>query len=151
MKKILLVLAGFSLMSFPAWSQGSNSKEVLQESLEPIYEALDEGAEPDGGMDAFYKALGLTLRYPVQALRNGVEGKVYVEFVVTKEGKLEDIRVVKGVEKSLDKEAVRVIKLTEESPGWIPGRFNGEQVHARMIMPILFQNAGVISHTVEGL
>ena len=89
-----------------------------------------------GGLDAFYAYLGKTLNYPSQAKRQGVSGKVFVEFVVDKDGSLSNIRVMKGIGAGCDEEAVRVIK---NSPHWKPGKQRGKAVRVRMVVPILFK------------
>ncbi|MDR0872568.1 MAG: TonB family protein [Prevotellaceae bacterium] len=90
-----------------------------------------------GGEPELYKFIGKNLRYPAGMAENGVQGKVYVEFLVSKSGKVVNIRVVKTtVTPDGDKEAVRVIG---EMPPWIPGEQNGEPVQVLYIMPINYK------------
>ena len=89
-----------------------------------------------GGIDAFYAYLGKNLDYPRQAKRQGVSGKVFVEFVVDKDGSLSNIRVAKGIGVGCDEEALRVIK---NSPQWNPGKQRGKAVRVRMVVPIIFR------------
>lgn len=89
-----------------------------------------------GGVDAFYAYLGKNLDYPRQAKRQGVSGKVFVEFVVDKDGSLSNIRVAKGIGAGCDEEALRVIK---NSPRWNPGKQRGQAVRVRMVVPIIFR------------
>ncbi len=89
-----------------------------------------------GGLEEFYKFVGKNLKYPAQARRIGVEGKVFVNFVVDKDGALSDIAVVRGIGAGCDEEVLRIIKM---SPKWNPGLQRGNPVRVRMIMPITFK------------
>lgn len=76
------------------------------------------------------------LKYPAEAVRDGVQGRVMVEFVINKDGKISDVKVVKGVSEELDAEAVKVIAA---SPKWKPGKVNGEKVRCSMTIPVEFR------------
>lgn len=76
------------------------------------------------------------LRYPAEAVRDGVQGRVMVEFVINKDGKVSDVKVVKGVSEELDAEAMKVVAA---SPKWKPGKVNGEKVRCSMTIPIEFR------------
>jgi len=89
-----------------------------------------------GGIEAFYKFVGKNLKYPAQARRMGIEGKVFVHFVVDKDGSLSDIKVVKGIGAGCDEEVERIIR---KSPKWNPGKQRGNPVRVRMMMPITFR------------
>lgn len=106
-----------------------------EEPVEQIFEVVEEQPEPEGGMEAFYKFVGKELRYPAQANRMGVEGRVFVQFVVDEKGNVSDVKAVKGIGAGCDEEAVRVIKLTK----WNPGKQRGRPVKVRMIMPVMFK------------
>ncbi len=112
-------------------------------SAEPPEEAADEivifvETQPSfpGGIDEFYRYLGQTVEYPKQAIRRGVSGKVFVEFVVDKDGSLSQLRVAKGIGAGCDEEALRVIR---NSPRWNPGKQRGRAVRVRMVVPITFR------------
>lgn len=112
-------------------------------TTEPPKEAAEEvlifaETQPSfpGGIDAFYRYLGETVAYPKQAIRRGVSGKVFVEFVVDKDGSLSQLRVAKGIGAGCDEEALRVIK---NSPRWNPGKQRGRAVRVRMMVPITFK------------
>ena len=102
-----------------------------------IYERVDEGATPEGGMDAYYQVIFDSLHYPSEAIKAGVEGRIFVDFVVDEEGNVRDAKVVEGREIGfgIDEEAIRLIKLSK----WIPAKKNGKVVKQRLIMPILFR------------
>ena len=76
------------------------------------------------------------IKYPVTAAKNGVQGRVIVQFVVGKTGDVSDVKVTRGVDPSLDREAVRVVSAM---PKWIPGRQDGEAVTVRYTLPVTFR------------
>lgn len=76
------------------------------------------------------------MRYPERAVRDGIQGRVMVDFIIDKDGKVTDVRVVRGVDPDLDEEAVRVISA---SPKWKPGRMNGQKVRTSVTVPVEFR------------
>ncbi len=107
------------------------------EVKEPDYfDIVESSAEPIGGMEAFFKHVSKNIKYPPQARRMQVEGKVFVQFVINKDGSLTDIIVIKGIGAGCDEEAVKVL---ESSPRWKPGKQRGVPVRQRMVLPITFQ------------
>jgi protein TonB len=100
---------------------------------------VEDPATFPGGIAAFYEYLKKNLNYPNQAKRMGIEGRVFVQFVVEKDGSLTDIHVVKGIGAGCDEEAVRVLK---NSPKWKPGKQRGKAVRQKMIQNILFKLSG---------
>lgn len=86
--------------------------------------------------DAFRVYIQQNLKYPVIAQENGVSGRVFVQFDVNAKGEVTNVVVVRGVDPSLDKEAVRVVK---SSPRWTPGKQRGRPVRVRFTFPIVFQ------------
>ncbi len=82
------------------------------------------------------KFISANLRYPTIAAENGIEGRVVIRFVVGKDGKVSDIRVIKPLDASCDKEAVRVV---QSMPPWIPGKQNGRAVPVYFTLPVLFK------------
>jgi protein TonB len=97
---------------------------------------VEQQAEFEGGLQALGKYLNKNLRYPASARRMGIEGQVFVSFVIDKEGKISDIQVVKGISADCDKEAVRVVS---SMPNWKPGKQNGRPVKSRFVLPIRFK------------
>ena len=104
--------------------------------VEQIFDVVEENPEFIGGMAKLYEYLGKTIQYPEMAKENGIQGKVFVQFVVWKDGSIKDIKVVKGVHKTLDSEALRVIT---RMPLWSPGKQRGKNVNARFTLPIKFK------------
>ena len=89
-----------------------------------------------GGERALYQSINEKLQYPDLAKQNGIEGKLYVTFIVTKEGNVDSVHVDHGIGFGCDEEAIRVIKLT---PKWTPGKKNGVPVNVRISIPIVFK------------
>ena len=88
-----------------------------------------------GGIEAFYRYVGSHIVYPPSAIRRGLSGKVYVEFVVDQDGSLSNLRIVKGIGGGCDEEALQVV---QDSPRWNPGKQRGRAVRVRMVVPIKF-------------
>lgn len=109
--------------------------KVEAEISDEIFTVVEVTAEPKGGRAAFYKYVAESIQYPVQARRMGIHGRVFVEFIVNKDGTLTDVVAVKGIGAGCDEEAVRIVK---NSPPWNPGRQRGHPVKQRMVVPITF-------------
>ncbi len=107
-------------------------------SLAPQVDLTEVDKQPEfpGGMEAMFKYIGSNTRYPSDALKAGLEGKVYLEFVIGADGKVGNVKVKRGVHASLDKEAVRVVS---SMPDWTPGEKDGKKVAVRYILPMSFQ------------
>lgn len=101
-----------------------------------IFYAVEQQAEFPGGMQAMMKFLRNNIKYPASAKRMGIEGKVFVKFIVDKEGGISGMEVMKGINADLDKEAMRVIKLM---PPWKPGKQNGRAVKSQFVLPVYFK------------
>lgn len=110
--------------------------EVEKEDPNQVFLVVEESAAPEGGMPAFYQFVQKKLKYPAQARRMGVEGKVFVEFVIEKDGSITDVKFIKGIGAGCDEEAVRVVK---SAPKWKPGKQRGKPVRQRMVLPISFK------------
>ncbi len=89
-----------------------------------------------GGMEAFYKYVSHNIDYPATARRMGLTGKVFVQFVIDKDGKIIEVEAVKGMGAGCDEAAVEVLK---NSPKWNPGKQRGRAVRVRMVLPITFK------------
>lgn len=89
---------------------------------------------PIGGYDGFYSTIRKNLKYPKQAQRMDVQGRVFVEFIVNRDGLASDMKIMRGIGAGCDEEAMRVIALTK----WSPGKQRGKAVRVRMVMPINF-------------
>ena len=103
---------------------------------EEIFVAVQQMPEFPGGQAALMKWLSNNIRYPQIALDNGISGRVVVKFVVEKDGSVGNVQVVKGVDKDLDKEAMRVVRAM---PKWQPGKNNGQAVRCYYNLPVTFR------------
>ena len=108
--------------------------EEVQE--EKVFDVVEQMPDFPGGMSALMQYLNKHIKYPVVAEENGIQGRVIVTFVVEKNGSITDVQVVKSVDPSLDKEAVRVVK---SMPNWIPGKQNGQSVNVKYTVPVMFK------------
>ena len=109
---------------------------IKDEEVDEVVDFVENYPEFPGGMKAFYKYVGDNMNYPTQAIRMGIEGRVYVQFVVDKEGNLSEVKAIRGIGAGCDQEAERVLR---ESPRFIPGKQRGRPVKVRMVMPIVFK------------
>ena len=118
------------------------AKEVIaqpeppKEEEQKVFDYAEQMPSFPGGQGALNEYLSKTIRYPVAAEENGIQGRVIVQFVVEKDGSITDVRVVRSVDPSLDKEAVRVAK---SMPRWIPGKQNGSAVRVKFTLPVSFR------------
>jgi len=97
---------------------------------------VEEMPEYPGGVQELRKFIAQTVRYPEAAQKKSIQGKVYVSFVVEKDGSVGAAKVVRGVDPSLDQEALRVVGLL---PKWTPGKQKGEAVRVSYTIPISFK------------
>ena len=114
---------------------GNSDVKAVTEDPNEIFTAVENSAEYPGGIEAFYKYLSNAIRYPSVARENNVQGKVFLTFVVEKDGSLTDIKVMRGIGSGCDEEAMRVIKASKK---WRPGQQNGRTVRQQYTVPISF-------------
>lgn len=108
-------------------------EEVVPE--EEIFQIVEEMPSPTGGMESLYSFLAENLRYPIVAMESGIQGRVYVNFVVEKDGSITDVKVARGIGGGCDEEAVRVVK---QMPKWNPGKQRGRPVRVLYGIPVIF-------------
>lgn len=109
---------------------------VVEEEENKIFTVVEQQPEFEGGYEAMMNFIRKNMRYPASARRMGVEGTVYVSFVVSKDGSISEVQVVRGISADCDKEAMRVVSMM---PPWKPGRQNGKPVFVRFVLPIKFK------------
>ena len=109
---------------------------VTQMNNDTIYTVCEQRAEYKNGFKKLYKGVGKQIRYPADARRHGIEGRVFVEFVVDKDGSVQDVKVVRGIGGGCDEEALRAFNLQKD---WKPGVHKGKPVKVRMVLPITFR------------
>ena len=118
------------------------AKEVIAQPEPPkeeetkVFDVVEEMPSFPGGQAELMSYLSKNIKYPVVAEENGVQGRVILTFVVERNGSITDIKVVKSVDPSLDKEAIRVVK---GMPNWIPGKQNGSSVRVKFTLPVIFR------------
>jgi len=111
-------------------------EDVEVDDENTVFVVAEEMPEFPGGNVALFRWISRTIKYPVIAQENSISGRVYLNFVVNKQGRIENIKVTRGVDPSLDKEAIRVIN---KMPKWIPGKQRGKAVNVSFSVPINFQ------------
>lgn len=112
-----------------------DNKEVIQEETKP-YTAVEQMPEYPGGNVALLKFISANLKYPVIAAENGIQGTVAIRFVVSATGEVTDVEILRSLDPSCDREAVRVIK---SLPKWMPGKQNGRAVPVYFAVPVRFR------------
>jgi len=109
---------------------------VVVEKADEIFDVVENQPTPPGGFEGWNKYLSNNLKYPTQARRMGIEGTVYVAFVVNTDGSIQDVQVLRGIGGGCDEEAMRVVSA---APKWEPGKQRGKPVRVRMRLPIRFK------------
>jgi TonB family protein len=117
-----------------------NMERVASQSKlgENVYTMVENTATPQGGMKVFYEHIGKILKYPKDARQQGIEGKVFVEFIVEVDGSISNVKLKKGIGHGCDEEAMNAVKT---APKWNPGINNGVAVRQQIILPISYKLA----------
>lgn len=108
-------------------------EEVLVE--QEIFTIVEDMPSFPGGEEALFKYLGSEIKYPQMAKEAGIQGTVYVTFVIGPDGKVKDIKVLRGIKGGCDEEAIRVVK---KMPAWKAGKQRGKAVPVQYNLPIKF-------------
>ncbi|REJ80976.1 MAG: energy transducer TonB [Bacteroidetes bacterium] len=108
---------------------------VVGEDEGKIFTVVEEMPTFPGGEDKLFEYLSKNIKYPPVARENGIQGRVYVTFVVDKDGKVKDAKVLRGIGGGCDEEAIRVVKAM---PQWKPGKQNGRNVQVQYNLPVSF-------------
>lgn len=101
-----------------------------------VFDVVEVMPQYPGGQIAMLKYLMENIKYPEQAMKEGIQGRVTVRFIVEKDGSISDVRPILSVHPLLNKEAVRVV---ESMPKWTPGKQNGKPVRVRFNVPVMFK------------
>ena len=109
---------------------------VVADDENTIFTVVEQQPEFQGGYAAMMNFIKKNMRYPASARRMGVDGTVYVSFVVSKDGSISEVKTIRGISADCDKEAMRVVSMM---PPWKPGKQNGKPVFVRFVLPIKFQ------------
>ena len=141
--KVLLV-SFVCVMSLFLFSSETIAQKVKDKSdydkmiVKGINDSIEKQPEYPGGIDEFYKLVGMNFKIPAEALKQKLEGKAIIEFMVERDGSLSEFKIIKDLGYGIGNEAIRVIKL---SPKWIPGSINGKTARVLYTMPITVQTA----------
>jgi protein TonB len=121
---------------FNASAQQKPNPPVAKKSKEgAVYVSVEKSPQFPGGQNALTKYLATSVKYPVEDKQKKLQGKVFIEFVVEPDGKVSNVKAIRGPSETLKAEAIRTIA---NSPKWIPGKQDGKVVRAQFIIPINF-------------
>ena len=101
-----------------------------------VFDVVEVMPQYPGGQIAMLQYLMKNIKYPEQAMKEGIQGRVTVRFIVEKDGSISDVKPILSVHPLLNKEAVRVV---ESMPKWTPGKQNGKPVRVRFNVPVMFK------------
>ena len=132
MKKLILM----SLMAVCCLTTASAQKTVVSQTNQKVYDMAEQMPEYPGGMHAMMEFLQANMKYPKDAEKQKVDGRVIVQFIVETDGSVSDVKVARQVFPSLDAEAVRVV---QAMPKWTPGKVKGKVVRVKFNLPIVFR------------
>ena len=132
MKKFIIM----ALMAVFGLTTVSAQKTVVAKKNQKVFDIVEQMPEYPGGQAALFEFISKNVKYPEDAVKKKVEGKVFVTFVVDTDGKITDVSLMRKVFPSLDAEAIRVIS---GMPNWIPGKQKGQVVRVKYTVPIMFR------------
>ena len=134
----LLIASNISCTSTE--NQEANTEVMESRAVEgEVFKVVEEMPEFVGGMAECMKYLAANVNYPTEAIEKGIQGRVIVQMVVTKEGDIADTKIARGIDPLLDAEALRVVS---GMPKWKPGKQKGEAVNVRYTLPVMFRLGG---------
>lgn len=123
---LMMLVLLFSFMTSTAQTKKNNM----------AYDVVEVMPQYPGGQIAMLKYIMENIKYPKQIMEEGIQGRVTVSFIVEKDGRVSNVRLLRSVQSALDKEAIRVVK---SMPKWTPGKHNGKPVRVRFNLPVMFK------------
>ena len=123
---LMMFVLLFSFMTSTAQTKKNNM----------VFDVVEVMPQYPGGQIAMLKYIMENIKYPEQAMKEGIQGRVTVRFIVEKDGSISNVKPILSVHPLLDKEAVRVV---ESMPKWSPGKQNGKPVRVRFNVPVMFK------------
>lgn len=123
---LMMLVLLFSFMTSTAQTKKNNM----------VYDVVEVMPQFPGGQIAMLKYIMENIKYPKQIMEEGIQGRVTVSFIVEKDGRVSNVRLLRSVQSALDKEAIRVVK---SMPKWTPGKHNGKPVRVRFNLPVMFK------------
>lgn len=130
MKKLLFLSAFLCTLSFGAFAQSEVSVD------DEVFVVVEEQAEFPGGLDSMYAYIVKNLKYPEAAKEKGIEGRVFVSFIIEKDGSISNVKILRGIGGGCEEAAVEMIK---NMPKWKPGKQRGKPVRFQFMLPIKFE------------
>ena len=130
MKKLLFLSAFLCTLSFGAFAQSEVSVD------DEVFVVVEEQAEFPGGLDSMYAYIHKNLKYPELAKEKGIEGRVFVSFIIEKDGSISNVKILRGIGGGCEEAAVEMIK---NMPKWKPGKQRGKPVRFQFNLPIKFE------------
>lgn len=139
-KTLVGVLLAMCLISVSSCSQKKLTKSPIaqvnsEQTDEEVYLVVEQMPEFPGGNMELQRFLANSVKYPIEAAKKGIQGKVFVSFVIGKDGSVKDAKVVRRADPLLDAEGLRVVKIM---PNWQPGKQKGKTVNVQYTVPINF-------------
>ncbi|MEI6822636.1 MAG: energy transducer TonB [Bacteroidota bacterium] len=130
--KLSIILA---MLCITLFTYNYTFSQVVNDNNDQPFTVVEVMPQFAGGNDSLSSFLSNNLKYPILAREDGTQGTVYVTFVVTKNGNVSSIKILRGIGSGCDEEVIRVLKLM---PKWKPGKQNGENVNVQFNLPIKF-------------
>ncbi len=134
---LLLTAYTFSCQQLAQDELPDTPEPVMIDPNETVFQIVDEPPTFLGGPEAFYAYVKSAITYPQKALEEKISGKVFVELIISKEGKVSNVKVLRGAGYGLDEVAKHVV---QNSPNWIPGKQKGRPVNVKLVVPITFRH-----------
>ena len=135
MRKTIILLATLAMAGVAMSQTGVEKVSAVRPDSE-IFTLVEQDPQFPGGNDALYQYLGQNAHYPDKAKADGIQGTVYLTFIIEKDGSISNIRVLRSPSDLLSQEAIRLVKAM---PKWKPGKQRGKQVRVQYNLPINFQ------------
>jgi TonB family protein len=132
---LLILFSGSSFNRILAQTSNKESSNETDKKSEKVYQKVDVEPQYPGGVEALINFLAGNIKYPEEAKKLGIQGKVSVTFVIRPTGEVTDVKVLKGIGSGCDEESVRVIKMM---PKWKPGEMKGKTVPVQYVLPISY-------------
>lgn len=124
------------LKNYDSQKSTYDSQKLIAESSDEVLKVAEIMPEYPGGMSELFKFMGNNIKYPEQAKKENVEGKVYVSFTIEKDGSITNIHILNGIGGGCDEESIRVVN---KMPNWTPGENNGQKVRVEYTLPINYK------------
>lgn len=117
-------------------SDDTTKVQVVPPPQEEVFDVVEKEPTYPGGEEAMQAYIKANIKYPEEAVKNKEQGRVYVKFIIEKDGSVSNVKIARGVSPSLDAEALRVI---QAMPKWNPGTQKGKAVRTNVVVPIAFK------------